>query len=221
MGRKQLLFALAVVTCSTGATLAQPPARPGNPLATSLASHDSETVVTADERGKSISVIDTKTGQVITMPVNIAPHNIQVSGDGKKLFAVGAAAAAAHDMKHAMDEPGRLIVVRARPVAGGSTADIKVGRDPAHVILNTLGTRAFVTNGGDNTVSVINLARSKTVKTIAVGASPHGLRMSPDGLSIYIANTADGSVSVVNTKSLTEVKRITVGKGPVQVAFTP
>ena len=97
------------------------------------------------------------------------------------LFAVGSPMGAGQDMAAAMAGRGRLLVFNAPAVSRGPIADIEVGREPAHVIVDQQGTGAFVTNAGDNVLSVIDLARRQVVKSIKVGSMPHGLRMSPDG----------------------------------------
>ena len=178
-------------------------------------------VFTADEQGNSISVINLRTSKVETTPIPVSPHNVQTSRDGRTLFAVGSSAGEGGNMAKAMDGPGRLLGFDATAVSRGPILEMAVGREPAHVIVDPQGTRAFVTNGGDNTISVIDLALRQIVKSIAVGKSPHGLRMSPDGGTIYVANTGEGNVSVINVQNLIEIDRIPVGKAPVQVGFTP
>jgi YVTN family beta-propeller protein len=184
-------------------------------------------VYTADEHGNSISAIDLAAGNVTTVPIPISPHNVQVTADGARLLAVGEPAAAGHGHgqsggAHDGDETnGRLLVLRAASLASGVVDEIVVGAHPAHVIVDQSGERAFVTNAGDNTVSVVNLAAKKLIATIGTGRYPHGLRMSPDGREVYVANVADGTLSVIDAGSLTEVARISIGNTPVQVGFTP
>jgi YVTN family beta-propeller protein len=184
-------------------------------------------VYTADEHGNSISAIDLATTRVTTTPIPISPHNVQITTDGTRLLAVGAPViddhghsdgGAAHD---AGETKGRLLVFDATFLAKGPVGNISVGAHPAHVVPGPESRRAFVTNAGDNTVSVVDLARMSVVKTIAVGRYPHGLRMSPNGREVYVANVQDGSLSVIDTTSLIEVARIPVGTTPVQVGFTP
>jgi YVTN family beta-propeller protein len=79
---------------------------------------------------------------------------------------------------------------------------------------------AYVTNGGDNTLSVVDTTLLKVVDTIPTGAFPHGIRLSPDGKQAYVANLKGGTVSVIDTESRKEVNQIPVGKGPAQVGFT-
>mgnify|MGYP001442278769 CR=1 FL=1 len=184
-------------------------------------------VYTADERGNSVTSIDLSTGAIEIAPVGITPHNVQIAADGTRLLAVGSPATgghghdtgeAAHD---GSDSAGRLLILDPGNLTSQPIAEVVVGEHPAHVIADPQGARAFVTNSGDDTVTVVDLREQVAVGTIPTGDYPHGLRMSPDGRVIYVANVEDGSVSVIDTAQLTEVARIPVGKAPVQVGFTP
>ena len=191
-------------------------------------------VYTANEGENSFSAIDLSTGQVKTVPVRVAPHNIQVSRDGSLLFVVGPPAAepnghsdsqshnaeSGHGDGHGT-ERGRLLIIDPVTLDAEGAVGIEVGRSPAHVIADPQGKLAYVTNGADDTVSVVDIAQSKVVREIEVGDSPHGMRMSPDGREIYVANTGDGSVSVIDVAGAKEGARIPVGEAPVQVAFAP
>ncbi|TXH38871.1 MAG: YncE family protein [Rhodospirillaceae bacterium] len=188
-------------------------------------------VYTANELGNSISAINLADGQVQTVPVAISPHNIQISADGGRLFAVGnPAMETGHDQHQSGQEAemegmggmeGLLLVYDPARLPQGPLASIKVGEHPAHVVVDQGGSRAFVTLAGQNAVAVVDLAARKVVKTIQTGAYPHGLRLSPDGSVAYVANVEDGSVSILDTTKLTETSRIPVGRAPVQVGFTP
>jgi YVTN family beta-propeller protein len=177
-------------------------------------------VYTANEQGRSVSAIDLATGRTTTVEIQIAPHNVQASADGRLLLATGSLAPASH--RHASNhERGRLVVLDTGAFGAGPILDIEVGRHPAHVVLDAAGRVAFVTNAEDATVSVVDLARREVVTAIPTAAYPHGLRLSPDGRELYVANVKDGSVSVIATAALAEVARIPVGEAPVQVGFTP
>jgi YVTN family beta-propeller protein len=56
-----------------------------------------------------------------------------------------------------------------------------------------LAQNAYVTNGGDNTVSVIATATNTVTATIPVGAGPGGVAVSPDGNTVYVANGGDNT----------------------------
>ena len=191
--------------------------------ATSAAFNASGHVYTADELGNSISAIDLETSRITTVPILITPHNVQITADGTRLLAVGSPIEDDHGHGgHGTGKAaGRLVVFEAPDLASGPAVHIAVGSHPAHVIADRQGRRAFVTNAGDDTISVVDLVDKTIIGIVRTGAYPHGLRMSPDGREIYVANVQDGSISVIAVETLTEVARIPVGAAPVQVGFTP
>lgn len=190
-----------------------------------IAARSPDAVFTANEKGASVSGFNSETGDIRTVPVSISPHNVEASADGRFIFAVGSPVSGhggqgGHD--HSADAPpGRLLVLAANDLGRGPLAEIQVGRGPAHVVADSKGTRAFVTNSIDRSLSVVDLARGTTIGSVPLGASPHGLRLGPGGRTLYIANTGDGTVSIVDTARLVETARVSVGKAPVQVAVTP
>lgn len=58
-----------------------------------------------------------------------------------------------------------------------------------------------MTNGADNTVTVIDVPAMNVLATVAVGEHPHGLRPSPDGNWVYVANSGGTTVSVIDPSS--------------------
>lgn len=84
-------------------------------------------------------------------------------------------------------------------------AEIPVGRDPYSVSVAGNGERLFVSNGADNTVSVIALGVAGNgpydyVTDIVVGSEPRGTAVTNGNL--YVANYGDGTVSVIDTTTL-------------------
>jgi YVTN family beta-propeller protein len=80
---------------------------------------------------------------------------------------------------------------------------------------------AYITNEGDNTVSVIDTKTDKVIRTIPVGSEPYGVAASRDGRKVYVANSASNTVSVINTATNKVRATIPVGTGPFGVAVTP
>ena len=173
-------------------------------------------VYTANERDHSISEVQLDNGQVRTIKLDIAPHNVQLAPDGSALLAVGMSAHAAH---HGPDSQGQLLILRPAALDTGASS-IAAGEHPAHVVTDSRGERAFVSDSAANLVRVIDLKAKTEVGQIATDQYPHGLRLSPDGKTLYVANMKGGTVSVIDVPTLKETKRITVGKGPVQVGFS-
>lgn len=177
-------------------------------------------VFTADEAGSTISRLDLASGEVIRVAVPIAPHNVQLSVDGRWLYAVGAEPAGPEGHAHSGGR-GRLIVFRAVALDLGPVASIDVGPHPAHVVADAADAFAYVTEASSDKVVAVDLAAGTVADRIATGRYPHGLRLSPDGGELYVANVRGNSVSVVSTTRRREVARIPVGRMPVQVAFAP
>ncbi|MEG4641783.1 DUF305 domain-containing protein [Paracoccus sp. APAP_BH8] len=183
------------------------------------------TVWSANEGGNSISAIDLGTGAVQTVSIPVAPHNVDLTPDGKLLLAVGDPAAEGdhgsgehgHGAEGATE--GQLVILDPKNFST-PTAIIAVGLHPAHVVADRQG-RAFVSLAGGDEIAVVDLAKAEVIGRIPTGGYPHGLRLSPDERQLYVANVEEGSVSVIDTQALSEVARIPVGVAPVQVAFTP
>ena len=181
----------------------------------------------ADEGASAVSVIDaTSFKRTGSIPVGQGPHNVQVSPDGKWVWVTnnGDPPKAAETMpaekmpkaEHwAMAGAGAVWAIDA--ATGAVVARVLVGKHPAHVVASD-GRTAYITNGGDNTVSVLDTTAQRVIGVIPVGASPHGLR---DGKQVWVANLKGGTVSVIDTQTRKQIARIAVGKGPAQVGFTP
>ena len=61
------------------------------------------------------------------------------------------------------------------------------------------GTRLYVTNNDDNTMSVIHTATNTVTATIVVGSSPQAVAVDPSGRYVYVTNSGDNTVSVIRT----------------------
>ena len=188
-------------------------------------------VYIADEGANTVSVIDaTSFKKIGSIPVGRGPHNVQVSPDSKWVWVTnnGDPAKAAETMSAEQmpkSEHGAMAGAGAVWAIDTATevvvAKVPVGKHPAHVVVASDGRTAYITNGGDNTVSVLDTVAQRVIGVIPVGASPHGIRISPDGKQVWVANLKGGTVSVIDTESRKQVTQIAAGKGPAQVGFTP
>lgn len=98
-----------------------------------------------------------------------------------------------------------------------------VGAIPVGVAMHPSGIKAYVTNQGHNTVSVIDTATNKVKATVDVapaGQGPAGVAVTPDGRKVYVANYATDKVSVIDAGSDTVLRTIAlpVGSKPIGVA---
>ena len=81
--------------------------------------------------------------------------------------------------------------------------------------------QVYVSNGGSNTVSIINATSNTVIATIPVGNTPYGVAFTPDRARVYVVNANSNSVSVIATDSNTVIASVPVGGAPIGVAITP
>jgi YVTN family beta-propeller protein len=73
---------------------------------------------------------------------------------------------------------------------------------------------AYVTNGGSNTVTVLDLVNLRQDRVLAVGAEPTGVAANPARDEVYAVNAASGSVSVIDAEKNRVVATIPVHRRP-------
>jgi YVTN family beta-propeller protein len=73
---------------------------------------------------------------------------------------------------------------------------------------------AYVSNGGSNTVSVLDLVYLRQDRTLRVGDDPTGLAVNPVRNEVYVVNTKSNSVSVINAETNSVVATIPVHRAP-------
>ncbi|HEX3470864.1 MAG TPA: YncE family protein, partial [Silvibacterium sp.] len=73
---------------------------------------------------------------------------------------------------------------------------------------------AYVTNGGSNTVTVLDLVNLRQDQVLAVGSEPTGVAVNPARNEVYVVNTGSGSVSVIDAEKNRVVAMIPVHRKP-------
>lgn len=73
---------------------------------------------------------------------------------------------------------------------------------------------AYVTNGGSNTVTVLDLVNLRQDRVIPVGSNPTGIGVNPRRNEIYIVNTGSSSISVINAQNNSVAATIPVHRQP-------
>ena len=97
---------------------------------------------------------------------------------------------------------------------------LTVGNDPRCVVVTPDQGYAYVTNYGDDTVSVIDLSAYQVTDTITVGDGPYGISTTFSGAFVYVVNQLDGTVSVIDTDVNSDdfntvIATIDVGNSPI------
>ena len=83
------------------------------------------------------------------------------------------------------------------------------------------GAYAYIANGGEDTISVIEIVENSIVGSISVASSPYGVAVDPNGDYVFVSNSSDGTVSVIDPLFYSVIKTFSVGSGPKGIAASP
>ena len=75
----------------------------------------------------------------------------------------------------------------------------------------------YVTNGGNATVTVLDLVNLRQDRVIAVGENPTGVAINPNRNEVYVVNSGSNSVSVINAQNNTVAATIPVHHTPYYI----
>src|SRR5271155_1332328 len=73
---------------------------------------------------------------------------------------------------------------------------------------------AYVTNGGSNTVTVLDLVNLRQDRELSVGRNPTGVAISLTRNEVYVVNSVDGTVSVIDAQKNAVAATISVHRRP-------
>lgn len=104
-------------------------------------------------------------------------------------------------------------------------SEIGCGSHPNEMVLNKKGTRLFVANANDNSVSIIDTKLNKVTETISAalyptqltGSTSNGLALSADEKTLYIANADNNCLAVFDVSIAGNSK----SKGFIPVGWYP
>ena len=79
---------------------------------------------------------------------------------------------------------------------------IKVGEGPTEIAVDPSTHKAYVSNSGNNTVSVIDGATNRVIgDPIPVGDGPRGIAVDTSTHLVYVTNPGSNTVSVIDESS--------------------
>ena len=151
-----------------------------------------------------ILIVDAVTGMMEKeFEVPTMNHNAVYSPDGKEIWT----------SQMVMD--GKVLVYDAATYTLKTTID--VGMEPAEVTFSADGSKAYVANGGDDNVSIIDPSTKAVITTIPVGDNPVAAWIGKDG-KMYVDNEDGQTVSVVSVANDNVLQTIDLGFMPGSVA---
>ena len=92
-------------------------------------------------------------------------------------------------------------------------ARLQVGKGSHELVVASDSRFVFVTNGEDDSISVIDTRSLKTVKDIQVGRGPVSAAYSELANAVYVSQTDAGSIAVIDAKNLNVIKTIQADPG--------
>jgi YVTN family beta-propeller protein len=164
---------------------------------------------TANSPGNSLTVIDiagAKVKKTIRLPSNSQPHGVAWLDNQ-------------HVILTAEGIDSTLIV----NVDQGSLEHlIPISQATTHMIaVDTIRERAYTTNIGAGTLSVIDLATRQKIRDITTGAGAEGLALGPEGNTIWVANRSTGTVSIIAADSLSLQQELALPGFPLRALYDP
>jgi DNA-binding beta-propeller fold protein YncE len=159
---------------------------------------DERKIYTPNLEGKSVSVIDRATGRVKTIPFEHPVYGIDITPDGKQVWVSGGDLAVIDTttdevvtrIKTSEAETGRLrltsdgkkvVVALSKKLAVFDAkthrliTEVELSSTPKVLTLSDDNRRAFLTNPGDNSVSVVDIVAGKQLTTFQTGKKPDGI----------------------------------------------
>lgn len=120
----------------------------------------------------------------------------------------------------ALTDEGNIAVVD--PGSSRLLQRIQVGRDPIDVVLNADRTRLYVSNTGDITVSIVDLAKAEVVQVLRLPVNRRGINAGVmirnwEGTRMYVAERSDDPdrdlrVYVIDTQKEMVIAQFDAGK---------
>jgi YVTN family beta-propeller protein len=98
---------------------------------------------------------------------------------------------------------------------------IAMGAAPHGVAVSPDGSRVYVTDFTDRSVSVIDAASLQIVKSIPVGRGAVNVLLTADGSRAYVTNEFEDSLSVIDTQTKTVIKTIALPDRPHGMDLAP
>ncbi len=163
-----------------------------------------------DQPGSTISILDLKQ-QTVNKVIDITPfqrpHGIQWFSDGRRIVVSAEAQQAVVIVDTEKEE-----VVKS----------IKTNQKVSHMVqLDPNEQRVFVPNIGSGTVSVLDIADEKVIKTISTDEGTEGITLTTNHSELWVTNRAANTISVIDTETLTIKQTLQSSSFSIRAATAP
>ena len=167
----------------------------------------SATVANLDEW---LAIADLAAATARNRLLDMRPRDVTFSRDGRTLYVTGCREYCTSGTVELLDSASHDTI-----------RTLTVGPAPDRLALSPDGSRAYTTNVGGPSLSVVDLASGVVEATVPVGIEPTGLAVSPDGSRIYVANQTSGTLTVVGAADNAVLGTVRVPGAPREIVVTP
>lgn len=158
---------------------------------------------------KQIAVIDTSRWEVSHhIEAGLRPARLALQPDEQYLWAAGEGAS-------------ETSVAAFRADTFAPVATLSMGRGPHAIAVTRNSSFVFVTNGEDDSVSIIDTRALAKVKEIKIGRGPVAAAYSELADAIYVCAAGAGEIAVLDAKTLALTKTIRTKPGLADIAAAP
>ena len=158
-------------------------------------------------RGNAVTLVDPRSGRItgrLQRPQGAGPHGLAITGGGALLISA--------------EGVGQLLVSdeQRQKVAQSIATEARV----SHMVVGD-GQRAYLSNIGSGSVTVIDLAGGKIIKQISTGAEAEGIALIQNRDELWVSNRADDNISIIDTGTLEIVATLSSRGVPIRISLSP
>ncbi len=164
----------------------------------------------AETLGNTLTVIEMPQGEAvgtIDLGKHTRPHGLVFLPDSRHLL---------------VTTEGTKSVLKVDVYLGTVVQRIPTGQRVSHMLAyHPSGQRAFVSNLGSASVSLLDIKNGDLLAFKGSGAGAEGIALSGDGRNLWVTNREEGSVSLFDGQHLTLRDKVEVAGFPIRAELTP
>ncbi|MGA9511262.1 MAG: YncE family protein [Candidatus Sulfotelmatobacter sp.] len=148
-------------------------------------------------------------------------HMIYVSPDLRLIVTTNVSSGTVSMIEKTASGPGQG-GPSATPRTDWNETVVRVGNGSEGFDISPDGKEIWVANAGDGTVSIIDVASKRVMRTLAADvSSANRLKFTPDGKFVLISALRGADVTVIDAATRKTTKRIAVGHGAAGIVMQP
>jgi YVTN family beta-propeller protein len=188
-----------------------PPIHVGEAPSGVAISPDGKHVYASNTSAETVTVIDTATNRAVDPPIIVGgtpAEGLAITPDGSTLVVA--------------NRDGYASVVDTAMNQG--VVNVQVGKETFGVAINPNGSRAYLSNSTESTVSVLDIAARQVLgSAIPAAGNPGFLAVTPDGSRLLVSGRLPGGVVAIDTATNTAIGAPTplAGEGGGGIAVVP